>query len=199
MITTEFFTNEVSKLIDQFGSNKFSVRKTQLIYMAIKKLEPSELAKIIDDVVGNMKFAPTVSEIRDKAREYLQGKIGDDMQPCYTCNAMGIVNVRRKTGEVGEYAFSCTCPNGDKFQYLPKWQDKFKKEFTKQIIPAGLIKEFYDKPKPDISVPKGFVQPTNITGEKIRRSKYLDPAADDQKLFEEKKRKALSSSNLDAV
>jgi len=144
MVSKEVFMGELQKLTEQFGEKGFSRRKADLIFLAVNRLTQQELSRVVDDVIGNCRFAPTLDDFRERAKEYLANKAGAEMQPCTTCNASGIVNVRKKTGEVAEYAFSCNCQNGNYYMTLPKWQDRFQKEFTKQIIPNALINKYYE-------------------------------------------------------
>jgi len=144
MIDKKIFFNELQKLVEQFGERTFSRRKSDLIYMALRKLDQHELTAIIDDVIGNSKFAPTVDDFKERARKYLITKTNDENAvECSTCKSTGIVNVRKKTGEIGEYAFACTCDNGLQYPAFPKWHDYFQKTFTRQPMPIEKTREFY--------------------------------------------------------
>tara|TARA_R110000868_G_C10972548_1_gene770446 strand:- start:30227 stop:30670 length:444 start_codon:yes stop_codon:yes gene_type:complete len=147
MIDKNFFQCEMQKLIDQFG-DKFSSRKIDLIYKALKRLDEHELAYIVDDIIGNNKFAPNVSEFVDKARQYLNNKSHTSSVECSQCGGGGALIVRKKTGEVGEYAFQCTCENGiNNYPAFPKWYANFQKTYTRQQIPQAIIDKFYGREK----------------------------------------------------
>jgi hypothetical protein len=145
MIERKLFQVELSKLIEQFGEKSFSRRKCDLIYMALRRLDQSELNAVIDDVIGNAKFAPTLDDFKERARKYLLNKAVESSVECSTCKSSGIVSVRKKTGEIGEYAFACTCANGEQYPKFPKWHYTYEKEFTRQIVPIELTRGFYAK------------------------------------------------------
>ncbi len=138
------FLGEIQKLTEQFGTKSFSKRKCDLIYMALRRLTQKELNLIMDDIIGNSKFAPTVDDFKERARKYLITKTTEQGVECSTCKSSGIVNVRKKTGEIGEYAFSCTCENGLQYPAFPKWHDYLQKTFTRQIMPKEKTREFYN-------------------------------------------------------
>jgi hypothetical protein len=147
MISREQFQGELSKLMDQFGASKFSKRKADLIYLALRDLDYHELTSVIDNIIGNCKFAPTVDDFKDKARSYLINKTKSEPTDCSYCKGSGILSVRKKTGEVGDYAFACICPNGKQYPAFPKWHDSYQKTFTRQYVPMKLTREFYGLPE----------------------------------------------------
>jgi hypothetical protein len=143
MITPEMFTREIVKLQEQFGNNKFSQRKSELIYQVVRKLKLEDLTGIIDGFIGNAKFAPNLEDFQNAARKYRSNDPNRPKVQCSTCRSSGVVIVRKKTGEIGEYAFQCACENGNEYKAFPMWKDYYQKEFTRQQIPIELTRKFY--------------------------------------------------------
>ena len=154
MIDQNFFSGEAGKLIQQFGDKNMSGHKLGLIYKAIRKLDPVELVSIIDDFIGNSKFAPTLDDFRDKSRGYLISKAKENTVDCKYCHGSGQIVVRKITGEVGEYGFACTCVNGSRFPALPPFRDSYKKEFTMQVISRALTENFHGLNKKKVDFDK---------------------------------------------
>ena len=147
MINVEEFTREVIKLQEQFGVSKFSQRKNELIFKVVKKLQLQDLTAIIDNFIGNAKFAPTLEDFTRAASKFKSHYDESEQVKCSMCDSMGIIVCRKISGEVGEYGFQCSCENGKKYQSLPNWNNAYKTKFTKHIIPIGLTDKFYGRNK----------------------------------------------------
>jgi len=127
MVEREFFVREVSKLFEQFGQNKFSQRKTDLIYLAVRSLNNEDFARIIDDIIGNCKFAPTVDDFKTRAMTYR--KFETKQSDCTFCGGNGIISrYEKKTGY--NYAFSCECKAGLFYPAFGKWRNQQQHLFT---------------------------------------------------------------------
>jgi len=150
MITPEQFTREIIKLQEQFGQGKFSQRKNELIYKAVKHLKMDELCYVVDNLIGNSKFAPTLDDFRVLTAKYKRDAAEENKIDCSTCKSTGIVIVRKKTGEIGEYAFRCDCENGNMYQAYPQWKSYLQKEYTRQIVPMALTDKFYGREPKEI-------------------------------------------------
>ena len=143
MIDQNFFSGEASKLIAQYGDKAMSGHRLGLIYKAIRKLDPEELVYIVDDIIGNSKFAPTLDDFRDKARRYLANKANNNQVECSICSSSGLVSVNWIDGRLGGMAFSCTCQNGLAYSSIQKWSDSQRKYFTRQPVPIALTHKYY--------------------------------------------------------
>lgn len=58
-----FLEVEVKKLKDQFGAKNFSDAKVDIFWRELKNLQYDQVTKIIDHLVGNCKFQPTLNEL----------------------------------------------------------------------------------------------------------------------------------------
>lgn len=143
MIEKKFFMGEMTKIFEQFGSNKFSARKIDLIFLAIRNLDDQELSHVVDCLIGDSKFAPSLTDFKDKARQFLSDRGTRAAVDCSTCGGGGVVSVRKKTGEVGCYAFQCHCENGLQYPKFQPWKDYYTKFFTRQVVPISLSMEFH--------------------------------------------------------
>jgi hypothetical protein len=133
----------MNDLIETFGEKGLSTPKQRLIYNVVRGLDPLEFTKVCEFFIGNNKFAPTVEDFRERSRSYLASKAQAEPVPCSMCKTSGILNVRKKTGEVGEYAFACTCQNGLQYPAFPRWRDSYRDTFTMQLVSKELVADFY--------------------------------------------------------
>lgn len=128
MVTREFFLNEMTKVFEQFGANKFSQRKCDLIYLAIRHLNENEFANVVDQIIGNSRYTPNVDDFRDRARTYQ--KSGIDKTDCTLCSGNGCFSLNYKiTGQT--FAFSCACKAGRYYPAFQKWNEKYANMFTR--------------------------------------------------------------------
>jgi hypothetical protein len=137
MLDRGFFKMEINKLVSQFGDRSFSQHRVDLVYKAVCNLDDKELAYIVDDIIGNSKFAPTVSDFRDKARSFLADKPRTSKHECSTCDSSGYFVAKRRDGSAGEYAFRCRCLNGNMYQAFQMWDGKFNKYLTTNYSTIG--------------------------------------------------------------
>lgn len=142
MISKQFFASEMTKVFDQFGANKFSSRKMDLIFNSVRWLKQEDLCRVIDSIIGELSRAPNVSDFQERARQF-SSKREVKQCDCSICGGSGIVSVRKKSGEVGNYAFACNCEAGHQYPKFPKWHDSLAKEFTRQVVPASLSMKFH--------------------------------------------------------
>lgn len=117
------------KLAEQFPRATFSVRKSDLIYLAMRHLEATQFASVIDRFIADAKFAPSVAEFKDASRAFKasQEKINSG---CSICGGGGILSCyARKTGI--NYAFACTCINGYDYTAFQKWGEQNQNHFSR--------------------------------------------------------------------
>ena len=138
MLDRGFFKSEINKLVNQFGDRQFSQHKVDLIYKAISRLDSSEFAFIVDTIIGDNKFAPTVSDFKDKARAFIANKPKESRVECSTCHGEGYFTARYRDGSVGEFAFRCRCLNGNMYQSYQLWDGKFNKYLTNNYSTIGV-------------------------------------------------------------
>ena len=143
ILAISFFNIKMESMVEQFGKRGISYPKQKLIYEVVKTLTEHEFSRITDEIIGNMKFAPTVDDVRDKARRYMSSVLSEVSTPCSLCHGHGCITVRKKTGEIGEYSYACTCENGVKYSAFPKWQNSLRTEYTMQLTPIVLVNKFY--------------------------------------------------------
>lgn len=111
-----FFKSEMTKLAEQFGASKFSERKGHLIYKAVQYLDERQFSYIVDDMIGNNRFAPNVIDFQDKARKFKnESKISNS---CAKCFGGGLISLYEKTTG-RNFAFSCICDVGRAFVKIP--------------------------------------------------------------------------------
>ena len=74
MIGKKDFMGIIQIVVDQFGDKYYGHTRSELIYRAVCRLEPSEFKRICETLVGNSRYAPMLQEFVDLARPMLNGK-----------------------------------------------------------------------------------------------------------------------------
>lgn len=116
MLTTSFFTSCIERLRDQFGANKISNHKANLIYRRVKYWNDNDFSDLVDHMIGNFSHAP-------KLDDFFNRNVTQDKYECSVCNGAGLLT-RNYSNRVGSYAFRCSCRNGDRYsKSFPTWQE----------------------------------------------------------------------------
>lgn len=126
MIDQKYFLQQFNQITEQFG-DRFSSRKIELIFSAVKHVNKKQLQSIIDRVIGNFKYAPTVEDFNELAKHF---KPEIKKTDCDTCSGNGIFTAYLKTTG-HSCAFRCDCDAGKKYQNLNKLTRDNKKLFTR--------------------------------------------------------------------
>lgn len=133
MVDRNFFAQEMERLREQFG-DKFSGRKQDLIFLALRTLKNDDVSKIFDELIGNHRFAPTIAEIKEYALKYRKNSF--QKTSCTLCDGNGIASLFYKNGK--SYAFSCRCSNGALYPNLQKVTDINLADFSKSQYTRSL-------------------------------------------------------------
>lgn len=128
MLDTRFFNSEIEKLKQQFGDRAFSQRKSDLIYLAIKHLDQRDVSEITDYFIGNARYAPSLDDFKGRARGF--NKTALIKSECVFCSGGGALSFYLKTNGAC-HAFSCTCSAGRNHPGWQRWEERFKKDFTR--------------------------------------------------------------------
>jgi len=141
-LSRTFFVGEMCKLQDQFSRSSFSQRKCDLIYIALRSLSEQDFANIIDFFIGENKFAPNLSDFKDRARHFQKEK---KTVECRKCSSNGIFGVYLKENGLC-YSFACNCSNAYDYPRFQKWSDQNQNLFT-TLPPLRLGKNPYEGAK----------------------------------------------------
>lgn len=122
------FLGRMQLLIEQFGEKKFSAYKQKLIYDIVKNLKEDQFKQVIDKIIGNFKYPPSVADISELSRPYRAENASRSI--CEVCSNSGFVTLYKiTTGE--NIAFSCKCENAPQQTKVRGYWEVDKKQFTR--------------------------------------------------------------------
>lgn len=132
-MTHESFNTQMRRLTSQFGEKAYGEERWKLIWNEISDLSPEWFRKTVDEMIGNSRLAPLVSEFRDLARQErlkrakertkTQTNVYDlDKYRCEYCDNVGIYfSYNNHDPNRSPYVFRCHCSIGrrDSRQGIP--------------------------------------------------------------------------------
>ena len=102
-----------------------------LIHKAVDSLTEQQWGQLVDQVIGDAKSLPTVTEFKRMTLSYITLK--ETVYPCELCDGAGI-QVKRVWVDFYDIAVRCSCLNGRKYQMIPA-------EISKEYIDG--VKKLY--------------------------------------------------------
>lgn len=126
-----FFTNEMGKLVAQYGEKQFSQRKQDLIYFALQHLDEKGCAAVIDELLAEYSRFPKISEIKILANKYSHQV---KKVECPDCSNSGFRMLYEKKTGIGK-AFGCGCSYTPNLKGLELYKNADTTEFTRFSAP----------------------------------------------------------------
>jgi len=114
MLSRQDFERHWQALQDRFKAptGKLSL----LIFDAVKVLSERQWSQLVDNVIGDAKSLPTVTEFKRMTLSYVT--TNEVTYPCELCDGAGM-QVKRLLGHFYDVAIRCTCLNGRKYPMIP--------------------------------------------------------------------------------
>lgn len=140
----EEFSNEMNRLVSQFGKAAYSPERANLIWREVKDLSPSWMNAAIDEFIGSSRQPPLMPEFRERiaierekqwSRQKQQSQ-KDSWNPrpdCKVCSDNGVYICVKADGSAdGFWAFRCHCVKGcnDPRKMIPQYKADHAKEFV---------------------------------------------------------------------
>lgn len=122
MISVDFFKREMNKLEQQFGGNKFSTIKQDLIFNQVRNWSEIDLVTKVNNFIGNFDRPP-------KLEDFFISNSSSENYDCVSCSGAGLLTKDYIKG-VGSFAYRCVCKNGEKFKKNFKTLDEIRRELT---------------------------------------------------------------------
>lgn len=129
MNKSEFF-GIMGIITSQFGEKNYGPSRLEIIYNAVSGLDGEEFKSICNRLVGNSRYAPLLDDFVSFAKPILANK-PKQKSNCFQCNGTGLVSKYHIESNVN-YAFACSCSEGNSFSAYNKWQYAQKNLFQDQ-------------------------------------------------------------------
>ncbi len=128
MLSRQDFERHWQSLQDRFKvpAGKLSL----LIFDAVKVLSERQWAQLVDNVIGDAKTIPTVTEFKRMTLSYVTSN--EITYPCELCDGAGM-QVKRIWKSFYDVAIRCTCLNGRKYPMIPTGISKEYAESVKAL------------------------------------------------------------------
>ena len=125
MLSRQDFERHFQPLQDRFKvpTGKLSL----LIFDAVKVLNERQWAQLVDNVIGDAKTIPTVTEFKRMTLSYVTSN--EITYPCELCDGAGM-QVKRIWKSFYDIAIRCTCLNGRKY---PMISTDIPKEYIEKV------------------------------------------------------------------
>lgn len=125
MLSRQDFERHWQALQDRFKAptGKLSL----LIFDAVKVLNERQWAQLVDNVIGDAKTIPTVTEFKRMTLSYVTSN--EVTYPCELCDGAGM-QVKRIWKNFYDVAIRCTCLNGRKYPMIPT---DISKEYVEKV------------------------------------------------------------------
>jgi len=65
----EFFTRQMARLVEAFGKKSFNQEKSRLLLREFNGFSEQRFTQMVDELILEQRYAPTVKEFRDKAAQ----------------------------------------------------------------------------------------------------------------------------------
>lgn len=126
------FMEQVSKLERVYGAKYFPIERTNILWEKVQRMSVNEFSELVSQIIGEYYTPPSMSKISEmiqiKNSKYAaEIKFNKEAwlksQPfCELCGKTGFVLAKEIGSEIYKYAFKCTCPIGEKFNFnYPEW------------------------------------------------------------------------------
>jgi hypothetical protein len=125
MLSRQDFEKHWQALQDRFKTptGKLSL----LIFDAVKILNERQWAQLVDNVIGDAKTIPTVTEFKRMTLTYVTSN--EVTYPCELCDGAGM-QIKRIWKNFYDIAIRCTCLNGRKYPMIP---NEIPKDYVEKV------------------------------------------------------------------
>lgn len=136
-MTFQYFQEQMGRLRTEYGAKAFTPGREEIIYKAVRSLEPYQFEKICSHMISTQRIAPLPKDfveaaMRERHHTGQQAQSPPYVVVCEWCNDGGIIEVMHKlSGE--EYFARCGCTFGrdsihrslERFEWTGHMSNKF--------------------------------------------------------------------------
>lgn len=134
-MTESHFSQQLTRLQENFGRTAYSTERTKLLWREVKDLSPEWLTGVVDSFIGSMRHAPLIPDFSEQAsteRERLRRLEKDRgytptpnaTADCEWCRDNGVYICLMNGNRSAPYAFRCHCKRGaaDPRKQIPQYK-----------------------------------------------------------------------------
>jgi len=120
-MTRNEFIKVFCNVIDLYGEKHYPAVRQNLIYDVVKNLSQDIFTKIVNEIIGNERYAPLLDDFKKYAKPFLaeyNAKFISEIRKnnmCSKCDSFGVICIEKPyLKSTADYAYGCDCLIGKK-------------------------------------------------------------------------------------